>query len=53
MYEVLVNFIGTPPDGCESFLYISCIPFTLYLVFEFYTFLRILVMRVVSKYGRS
>ena len=53
MYDTLVQFIGVPPDGCEPFLYLACIPFTLYVVSEFYLLLRILVLRVVSKYERS
>lgn len=53
MYDALVSFIGQPPDGCEPFLYIACVAFTLYLVAEFYLFLRIFVMRLVSKYDRS
>lgn len=51
MYDVLVSFIGAPPEGCEPFLYIACVAFTLYLVSEFYAFLRVLVLRAVSKHG--
>lgn len=49
MYDTLVAFIGQPPEGCEAFLYLSCIPFTMYLVHEFYCFLRVLVLRLVGK----
>lgn len=45
MYDVLISFIGTPPDGCEPFLYLACVVFTLYLVDEFYSFFRMFVMR--------
>lgn len=51
MYDALVAFIGTPPEGCEVFLYIACIPFTMFLVSEFYAFLRIFVLRMVEKHG--
>lgn len=51
MYDVLVNFIGTPPDGCEPFLYLASVVFTLYLVEEFYSFFRMFVMRFIN--GRS
>lgn len=53
MYDTLINFIGTPPEGLEPILYIACIAFTMHLSFEFFQFLRIFVMRVVSKYERS
>lgn len=53
MYDALIAFVGTPPDGCEPFLYIASIAFSMYLAFEFYTFLRLIVLRVVSKYERS
>ena len=48
MYDTLITFLGEPPEGCEPFLY-----FALVLVSEFYSFLRIFVMRLVSKYARS
>lgn len=51
MYEVLVSFIGEPPSGCESFLYLATVVFTLFLVEEFYSFLRLFVMRFFN--GRS
>lgn len=53
MYNALVTFIGEPPSGCEPFLYIACVAFTLYVVSEFYSLLRILCLRVVSKYERT
>lgn len=53
MYDALVAFIGAPPDGCEPFLYLACVAFTALLVSEFYSFLRIFVMRLVSKYARA
>lgn len=53
MYDALVAFIGTPPEGCEPFLYLACCAFSIILVCEFYSFLRIFVMRLVSKYARS
>lgn len=53
MYDALVTFIGTPPEGCEPFLYLGCVAFSVFLVSEFYSFLRIFVMRLVSKYARS
>lgn len=51
MYDVLVSFIGVPPDGCEPFLYLACVAFTLYLVSEFYSLLRLFVMRFAD--GRA
>ena len=45
MYDALVSFIGTPPSGCEPYLYIASIAFTLYIVSEFYSLLRLLIMR--------
>ena len=42
MYDALVSFIGTPPSGCEPYLYIASIAFTLYIVSEFYSLLRLL-----------
>lgn len=53
MYDALVSFIGEPPAECESFLYLACVAFTVVLVCEFYSFLRIFIMRLVSKYERS
>lgn len=53
MYDALVAFIGDPPPECEPFLYLACVAFTIILVCEFYSFLRIFVMRLVSKYDRS
>lgn len=53
MYDALVKFIGEPPEACEPFLYLACVAFTVVLVCEFYSFLRIFVMRLVSKYDRS
>lgn len=51
MYNALVSFIGPVPAGCEPFLYLACVGFTLYLVSEFYSFLRLVVMRWF--HGRS
>lgn len=51
MYDALVAFIGTPPEGCEPFLYIACVYFTLFLVSEFYSFFRMFVMRLISHGG--
>lgn len=48
MYDALVAFIGTPPEGCEQLLYFACIPFTMFLVSEFYSFLRILALRFID-----
>lgn len=53
MYDALVAFIGEPPAGCEQLLYLAAIPLTIYIVSEFYSLLRILCLRVVSKYERS
>jgi hypothetical protein len=53
MYDTLVAFLGEPPEGCEPFLYLASVAFALVLVSEFYSFLRIFVMRLVSKYARS
>ena len=51
MYDVLVAFIGTPPEGVEELLYLACIPFTMFLVSEFYSFLRIFALRFFDKNG--
>lgn len=48
MYDVLVKFIGVPPEGCEQLLYLACIPFTMFLVSEFYSFLRIFALRLID-----
>lgn len=47
MYDALVNFIGTPPDECIPFLYLACIPFTMYLVDQAYSFLRLFLLRFI------
>lgn len=52
MYDVLVNFIGTPPAGCEAVIYLACVAFTLYMIAEFYSLIRLLLMRVTN-YGNS
>lgn len=51
MYDALIAFIGTPPDGLEELLYLACIPFTMFLVSEFYAFLRVLTLRLLDKLG--
>lgn len=51
MYDALVSFIGTPPSGIEPYLYLACVGFTMYLVSEFYSFLRMIVLRWFN--GRS
>lgn len=49
MYDAIVKFIGTPPAGLEELLYLACIPFTMFLVSEFYAFLRVITLRLVDK----
>lgn len=48
MYNALVAFIGEPPAGCEPFLYLACVAFTLFLVSECYSFARLFVLRLIS-----
>ncbi len=48
MYETLVNFIGTPPAGTEPYLYLACIPFTMYLVSEVFSLARLFVLRCID-----
>lgn len=49
MYDALVAFIGEPPAGCEPFLYLACVAFTLYLVSECYSMARLFVLRLISR----
>lgn len=48
MYDTLVAFIGTPPDGIEPILYLACVAFTLYLVSEAFSLIRIFVLRCID-----
>lgn len=51
MYDALVAFIGTPPPGLEPYVYLGCIAFTMYLISEFYSLIRMFILRWFN--GRS
>lgn len=49
MYDAIIKFLGDPPAGCDTLVYLGCIPFSMFLVSEFYAFLRVLTLRLVDK----
>jgi hypothetical protein len=48
LYDAIINFIGAPPAGLEPYVYLACIPFTMYLVSECFSLIRVFVLRCID-----